>query len=524
MDIRSLIGVASMTLESLAVRMDLSKGILLLSSLVVASLYVLLLSNAGSPLFPYMHVDNSIWAVIGRGITEGRVPYLDLYDHKGPLLFFMYGLGFFISDGKLGLYIVEVLVATCILASSFCIARLFLNPRNSLFAMFAVLLWYWGTMQGGAGCEEFSLPFVMIPMYLILKYFMRGGDARIFPCWLSFLIGFCGGTLVMIRMNNAAILCAMAIVLLLFRFRQVSLVAMLVSLGQMTLGLMLAILPFYAYFLYHGAVDYFILGCFIHNFIYAAHGSASWAASDWLHYCWRILPAPVLLLLVWREWRLDQIPRMLLFLIWSGTLLVCFLHIGGRSYYHYYQTFTPVFLLAVCMLIRYWDEVSAKRFLPVYYKKAVRLISIFLLITPYIWPGYVSGVRFVASFAGYIRATGVDRYRQSACELARYIPKEDRDRVWGVDIPSEIFLYMNITPCHRYFVFPTFFRKLVPQIDREIDLFLRNEPPTYIIATDDCSLKEFLHEYYDVVAVSSDKPVFDYNLYKIKVSTQPKPL
>ena len=55
----------------------------------VATCFVMLLWSAyDSPLFPlYNSSDSAIFMLIGKGITDGKIPYRDLFDHKGPFLF-----------------------------------------------------------------------------------------------------------------------------------------------------------------------------------------------------------------------------------------------------------------------------------------------------------------------------------------------------------------------------------------------------------------------------------------------------
>lgn len=50
--------------------------------------------------------DQQIYGTIGQGLLNGKELYTDLWDHKGPLIFIWYALGYAISpDSKLGLLI-----------------------------------------------------------------------------------------------------------------------------------------------------------------------------------------------------------------------------------------------------------------------------------------------------------------------------------------------------------------------------------------------------------------------------------
>ena len=60
-----------------------------------------------SPLFPYYNnSDSAIFMLIGKGMAEGKLCYVDLFDHKGPILFFIQALGWKIG-GRTGIWLLE---------------------------------------------------------------------------------------------------------------------------------------------------------------------------------------------------------------------------------------------------------------------------------------------------------------------------------------------------------------------------------------------------------------------------------
>ena len=71
----------------------------------------LLVATSSSPLYATnFWTDTNIYFTIGRGMTRGLMPYRDLFDHKGPLLFILYALGAAISDTSfIGVFALEAL-------------------------------------------------------------------------------------------------------------------------------------------------------------------------------------------------------------------------------------------------------------------------------------------------------------------------------------------------------------------------------------------------------------------------------
>ena len=68
------------------------------------SLFVILLLFINSPFSPFhkycFEYDATAYKTVACGILKGKVPYKDLFDHKGPLTYFILALGFIISNGK----------------------------------------------------------------------------------------------------------------------------------------------------------------------------------------------------------------------------------------------------------------------------------------------------------------------------------------------------------------------------------------------------------------------------------------
>lgn len=61
-------------------------------------------------LYPYAGRDSSAFALVAKGMLSGKVPYLDLWDHKPPMIYFINLIGLLISPGSFwGIYIIEVL-------------------------------------------------------------------------------------------------------------------------------------------------------------------------------------------------------------------------------------------------------------------------------------------------------------------------------------------------------------------------------------------------------------------------------
>ena len=75
----------------------------------VVSVLMIGICSKSSPLYPMNDwVDVNCFFTVGRGIRHGLIPYLDLYEQKGPLIYFLYAFAALISEESfLGVFLVE---------------------------------------------------------------------------------------------------------------------------------------------------------------------------------------------------------------------------------------------------------------------------------------------------------------------------------------------------------------------------------------------------------------------------------
>ena len=75
----------------------------------LAAFSVLAVCSKNSFLYPLNDwVDVNCFFTVGRGILHGLVPYRDLYEQKGPLVYFVYALAGRISESSfLGVFLLE---------------------------------------------------------------------------------------------------------------------------------------------------------------------------------------------------------------------------------------------------------------------------------------------------------------------------------------------------------------------------------------------------------------------------------
>ena len=97
----------------------------------VSAAFLLRFSYSTSFLWPgYCGYDSAIFQTIGKYWAQGSVPYRDLFDHKGPLIFFIDMLGYWLH-GRAGILVPQTVSLAATLFFLYKLGRVYL-PRPSL--------------------------------------------------------------------------------------------------------------------------------------------------------------------------------------------------------------------------------------------------------------------------------------------------------------------------------------------------------------------------------------------------------
>lgn len=121
---------------------------------LLVSFAVLAVCSKNSFLYPMNDwVDVNCFFTVGRGMTHGLVPYQDLYDQKGPLLYSIYALAALISEQSfLGVFVIETLLFALFLHVGGRLAELLSEKPCS----------FWLTTVGLGSVFRFRPPFLMV--------------------------------------------------------------------------------------------------------------------------------------------------------------------------------------------------------------------------------------------------------------------------------------------------------------------------------------------------------------------------
>lgn len=267
---------------------------------------VLLLCSKSSPLFAFNDwMDANIFFTMGKSMFSGKVLYRDVFDHKGPVLYLLYGLGSLADrTGFTGVFALEVLSLALFLA---------LGVRTAAVLCGRALHPAWAALPAaaiassraffhGGSAEELLLPFLAAALYGGLRALCAG---RRMPLPAVALQGFLAGCALWLKYTVLGFYLAWAALLALWYLRRGWGRALAQSCGAYLGGMALATLPWVLYFGVHGALgDWFTAYFYDNLFLYTGSGGGPAALAQ--HLWWAVR---------------DALPGAMLFALFLGWAL-----------------------------------------------------------------------------------------------------------------------------------------------------------------------------------------------------------
>jgi hypothetical protein len=159
-----------------------------------------------NPLDHLPGTDNGVFLYGGQQLLAGKTPYLDFWDHKGPLIYFINALGLLVGKGsRWGVWGVEFIFLTLTAAGIYQTVRCNWGKSAGIIATV-----YWAYALGQVGhyqyfhdsnyTEAYSLLFNVLAVYL---WTWSSSSKR--PYWGWFAMGIFTGFSLLLRPNNIGI-------------------------------------------------------------------------------------------------------------------------------------------------------------------------------------------------------------------------------------------------------------------------------------------------------------------------------
>ena len=246
-------------------------GKLLLFSLLLSFLFLGLCSK-NSPLYPMNDwVDVNCFFTVGKSMVHGMIPYRDLYEQKGPILYFIYALAALISQHSfVGAYILDAIAFGIFLFFSGLCAKLYLDDSPMVYPIVTVLAAILSSVEAaahGGSAEQMFLSLLIISIYLINRSICEN---RLLKLWEAFAIGVCAGVCLYVKFTFLGFFFGLALfVLVWYWLFEKQPQALPKVIGAFLGGIAAVSVPVFLYFLVTGTVGDFLTVYFYNNlFLY----------------------------------------------------------------------------------------------------------------------------------------------------------------------------------------------------------------------------------------------------------------
>lgn len=444
------------------------KQIILITACVFVSM--LFCCAYTSPLYPYYNnSDSAIFILIGKGMVEGKLCYVDLFDHKGPMLFFVQALGWKIG-GRTGIWFLECIA---MLASAFAIVGICKELKSKSFVpLLASTMVLYYTFCHGNLSEDYSLLFIYISVLLAIKYFVSEKEKH--PPLYGLIYGIAFGAVAFIRVNNALVICALILGIAIDLATKKQYKNLVANLFAGVLGIVIIAAPVCLYFYLHNALYDMLYATFLYNFVYAESSSHAAILSErFLQFV--VLYAPIVFALVVFIVKRKQLTKPMYMTMLIATVLSLLMLLYANVYEHYFTLAIPMFTVATAIWVK--DAGLKSIFKPSKRKNKVN-IALGIIVVIYI---ALSAYRAAAPmYKGYLTDISYDRYRQMS-ESAEIIPEKERNSVIGYEIPPEWYMDCDILPCYKYYIMQHWWTNSNLDVYGEYLNFIKTKHPMWII-------------------------------------------
>ncbi len=486
----------------------------------IGFIFVFLFSYSTSPLYGRLVSDQAMFALVGRGITEGIIPYKDLLENKGPLFFLLEAFPQFFHKGTVGILVFQGFLLTLECAGIDFIARTFRFHKKyagmlkGIFLFLLMLLYSEGNMA-----EEYDT-FCLL-MGFLLMLFCRYTEKEKPYQWCSFFMGALTMSVLMIKMSDAVGLCAIDVI---YMINIISVTYKKKGWIRKTfqnimiaiLGGMAVLIPACAYYWYHGALTDMIYGYLTLNFSMVNEGGK-----------YRAL-----------------VSRIGLFFNWYGLLAAI-----------------PIVIICFCLIQKYKDKTRELYI-------CLLTVAVFIMLGTYV---HATGFRqhlmpvavsWVAAGIGVGNCTGLGKkphyniltvllscgviayiaiflnYRMQTNNINRYlninyaigiekkqdvfiseIPQEDYDSVYGIDIDCGWYYRNHIFPAYKWLNLDSFISHMGQGIAEDFERELMERPVKWLMVNDKLEKYEetltnhtirFITENYEIVSEQEGMYLYRY--------------
>ncbi len=476
------------------------KGKYWLSVLIILLLSagtILSFSSTTSPLYPNNYgVDSAFFRFVGLMIRRGKTLYREIWDNKGPVLFFLQAIGTLkgVKNADVTLTFLMQIAGLFLTLVYLFHAKLAADSRKMVH-FFSLLPMICGTaifciwMEGGNLCEELSMPMIACSLYLLVKYAANVENHPLHPRIYAFIHGISLALVFFIRPNNAVTICAGAAAAAVYLIHRRKWKNLLENILFGLLGVAVISIPIFVYFLVKHAFGDLLYSTFLYNLKYSAQRSHKMFSG--MAFFDRFLPigasAVIILIHILRERKLRLLDGMMFFIVAANTVLLW----HSNQFLHYFVIFVPVFIL---VLLLYTD------FPKIPETAAVLVVLLFFIF---------EDVSQIPSLSDTAKAP--DKF-----SFAASVPEAEKESAMVLYATPAVYLNSGLIPCSRYAAYHFAHFPVDPAMREEFLEDMHANQPNWIVYLSGyepiiTEVKEMLDNDYEKV-----REEYEFSYYHLK--------
>ena len=475
------------------------RKIFLHAALILTSVaFVMVFSYSTSPLYNLLGGDSAIFQVVGKYWAQGYLPYVDLFENKGPLIFFINALGYMIHP-RTGLMVPQIILMYLSFLFVWRTLGLFARGKTKIFFFALTMFYYVAHYWEGNNAGEFTMPFLAAATYFFLRTLKNSaGEKFLCPPTIGFVYGLSFGGCVLLRTSNAMPTCCYAFLTAIFLLQAREFKTLLKNFLSGVAGFAVIVAPFAIYFAAHGALYDALYGTLLYNLKYTASSEQHWPFVAQLIYgTFNFLPFIITVIIA--VFALKQ--KSTNHLLWSGIfieLTLISMLMTMRPYPHYLMLMLPLSPICFAVLcessdmLRSLKPASKSLLKNLLFKFVVVIAALFSML--YAWPFvlHLKSVLFneenklIIFFPIYDKRAEVlnPNEHENILKLRAIIPDDEKDSFacWGAwNTGAHWILQTDMKPRERFFMNNSQMTRIDPSVRTEFFGNVRRNYPLWIL-------------------------------------------
>ena len=328
------------------------------------------------------YIDSSVFRNIALMMRNGKMPYLDTFDHKGPLIYIINYIGQIIAYDS-GIWLIEVINLTVTMYFLYKIARIKCDRFFSVIVTFISITPLFEYFQGGNFTEEYALPLITISLYYFLEYLLKNNvnNRRVLIC------GMCMGGVLMLRPNMISIWIVFCAYIFFKDIYEKKYQELIKFIEFFLIGIIVVIIPILIWLGVNGALYDFWNDYIIFNFQYSSEDSnLATTENKWLTFFYfaknSLVIGSVIILIYTFKNEKNKVDLVYLAYIVLTLLLIC---MSGRNYGHYGMIMIPTIAYPFAILFYACQNSKIKKET----SNAITLIVLIYILGNIVFPGWI---------------------------------------------------------------------------------------------------------------------------------------